>query len=171
METGNISVLDFNQFINPIWQSGKPIEDNEKESASDFDEINTQIKINGDDKPVTEFDPVSNFLQSQVYDITIPKKWEIDGILSPTIICKEETARIVTKLYKNYKIIPLRVSATIEEGTFLKYKDYNSAKELSIEIYNDLDIAAIITQNNRIIRTIDIIDENFEEVIKIFQTK
>lgn len=172
METGNTSVLDANQIITPKWKIVKPVMDDlEEETGSDSIQVTDQIKINGDNKPVVEFNPVTNFLQSQVYAVNIPKKWKLEGILPPTILCKEKSANIIKKLYKDKKIIPVRVNATIEEGLFIKYVDYNTSKELSIEIYNDFDIAALITQNNEIIKTVDIIDENFEEIITIFQTR
>jgi len=103
--------------------------------------------------------------------ITIPERWKTDGVLPPTIECKMKAAKVILLFYKIYKLIPVRTSASIEEGIFITYKNYLTGKDLSIEIYNDLDNAAIITHNKSILKSSNIIDENFDEIIHIFQAK
>ncbi len=110
-------------------------------------------------------------LKSRVYSVNIPDKWRKEGIAAPTIQCKEIAAEQIADLYSIYNIYPERISATIEEGIFVLYKDYYSRKDLSIEIYNDLDIAVMITKGKEIIKSVDILDQSFEDLIKIFHER
>ena len=117
----------------------------------------------------TFIDPILEYLSARVYSIVIPDKWRLEEISAPTIRCKEIGSEIVRKLYKNYSIIPDRVSATVEGGIYLRYEDYRSENSLSIEVYNDLDIAAIVTKKKEILGSFDINDQNVEETIRIFK--
>ncbi|MBF0539756.1 MAG: hypothetical protein HQL03_16055, partial [Nitrospirae bacterium] len=67
------------------------------------------------------------------------------------------------------RIIPERVAATIEEGLFFKYVNNANGNELSIEIYNNLEKAAILTNNEDIKSAIDIKDnKEFDDIIRLF---
>ncbi|MGO9613841.1 MAG: hypothetical protein ACLPX5_12500 [Dissulfurispiraceae bacterium] len=116
----------------------------------------------------TTLDPISIELAQWVHSVSLPKKWSDEGIYPPTIDCKNLTRTIVTKLYENYSLYPVRISASVEEGIFLKYLNHSTKRELDIEIYNDFDIAAIITTDKEIIESLDIADESFEMAYTIF---
>ena len=53
----------------------------------------------------------------------------------------------------------------------LYYKNYDNDNELNIEIYNDLDIAGIITNNKKTIEVFDIYENSFSKIISIFKKK
>lgn len=46
--------------------------------------------------------------------------------------------------------------------------NYDNNNNLSIEIYNDLDIAAILTNGKKILKCVDIDNESFKEIVKLF---
>lgn len=119
----------------------------------------------------TSLDPIEDHLIAKVYSVILPEKWRSEGISPPTIKCKEISSELVLTFYHDYTIIPERISATIEGGIFVKYIDYVSGNCLSIEVYNDLDIVAIITNNKQIVKIIDIDDENIKKTISIFQKR
>ncbi|KJU84490.1 hypothetical protein MBAV_003317 [Candidatus Magnetobacterium bavaricum] len=111
----------------------------------------------------------------QIYDkiksIPFPDKWHLEGISPPTDDCKETTISVIEYIYDCFKIIPIfkRVEVTIEEGIFIKYVNNTNGNELSIEIYNDLEKAAILTNAKEIKLAVDIIENTeFDDIIKAF---
>lgn len=100
----------------------------------------------------------------------ISEEWISEGIHPPTVESKKLAKSVILKLYKDFSIYPIRISATVEEGTFIKYINRINKLELSIEIYNDMDIAAIITKGKEIITSMDILSmSDFIYLINIFQ--
>ena len=119
----------------------------------------------------TGLDRFSEELICWVDSVLLPEKWISEGIHPPTVESKKLAKSIILKLYKDFSIYPIRISATVEEGTFIKYINHINKRELSIEIYNDMDIAAIITKGKEIITSMDIpyiSDEYFSEIFRIF---
>lgn len=108
-------------------------------------------------------------LEYWVSSASLSQKWINEGLYPPTVECKELAKNIASGLYAEYSLYPIRVSATVEEGVFIKYLNHINKKELSIEIYNDLDIAALVTKGKEIIASKDIVDESFSEIYRIFQ--
>ncbi|MBC8548389.1 MAG: hypothetical protein ISR96_08760 [Nitrospira sp.] len=92
-------------------------------------------------------------LRYWVQSVSIPKTWIDSEIQPPTISCKNLAHDIIRKLYESYDMYPMRIDATIEEGVYIKYLNFINKKELSLEVYNDLDIAAIITKDKEILTT------------------
>lgn len=115
------------------------------------------------------YDSVLTHFINSIYTLNFPKKWRTEKIEPPNMYCKVTAEKIVEILYKIHYLIPFRIAPTIEEGIYIKYKNFDNRKILEIEIYNDnLDIAAIITKDKDIIMTIDIENDDFKEIIKIF---
>ena len=154
-----IEKKDFNEYIS-----------SENKDVFDLDFITVNSKSNKMSRYKINqiFDPVNKYISSQVFSLGIPKRWISESIIPPNLDCKKLTERVALQLYKTYLLIPKRIGASIEEGVLLFYQNFNNNNELSIEIYNDLDIAAIITNDNNIISVKDIYDENFSEIISIF---
>ncbi len=105
-----------------------------------------------------------------VDQIILRKRWEVEGIKPPNIFCKNKTKEICISLYDKYDIIPRKVDASIEEGIYVLYLNPRNNKTLEIEIYNDLDVAAIVTDNNinKIISSQDIEQNSFDYIIRHF---
>jgi hypothetical protein len=101
-------------------------------------------------------DPVKKQLTNLIFALQIPEKWKQETISPPTVFCKEIAERVTKSIYSVYRLIPQRISPTIEEGIFISYKNFDNNRSLSIEIYNDSDIAAIVTHEKRIIKVTDI---------------
>jgi len=114
------------------------------------------------------FDPVVKQLKAWIHSLELPQRWRAEGIAPPNYDCKQLAEKVVEALYKDFSLIPLRIAVSIEEGIYLKYKNFDNKKVLEIEIYNDnLDIAAILTENDEIIKSVDIEEENFFEIVKL----
>lgn len=118
-----------------------------------------------------KFNPLVEQLNSWVDSINLPNKWQAEGVHPPTLECRKLAKSVVLQLLKIYQLYPSRISATIEEGAFINYINHVNKHNLSIEVYNDLDIAAIITRDKEIIMSADITNENFKEIIQIFNAR
>jgi len=129
---------------------------------------------NGDDtlKGTTSVDPSDDDLRSRVLSLVLPPRWAKEGVPSPTTRSKRDGSKLVSTLYKQFSLIPTRVSATVEGGVFMSYDDHRTGNTLSIEVYNDLDRAAIVTNGKTPITAADIeSDEHLSKIVLIFQKK
>lgn len=126
-------------------------------------------KLTGKIKIGPKIDPLLTQLAYWISSASLSQKWINEGLYQPTVECKELAKNIVSGLYTKYKLYPIRICGTVEEGVFVKYVNHQNKKELSIEIYNDLDIAALLTKGKEIIASKDIVDESFSEIYRIFQ--
>jgi hypothetical protein len=108
-------------------------------------------------------------LNNWVDSATILKKWEAEGVPPPTSECRRLAKSVVLQLLKEHQLYPSRISATIEEGIFVNYVNHVNNRHLSIEVYNDLDIAAIVNRDKEMIASTDISNEDFSKIIEIFQ--
>ena len=145
---------------------------NDKALLLSIRDLMTQKRKKGD-KPITEngkiFDPVAKQLSGWIHSLELPQKWRNEGIAPPNFECKKLARKVAVALYQDFSLIPIRIALSIEEGIYLKYKNFDNNKVLEIEVYNDnLDIAAILTKNDEIIKSVDIEKENFSEIVKLF---
>lgn len=114
-------------------------------------------------------DPVVKQLNGWIHSLELPQRWRTEGIAPPNDYCKNLTRKVAAALYQKFSLIPIRIALSIEEGIYLKYKNFDNNKVLEVEIYNDnLDIAAILTRNDEIIKSVDIEKEDFSEIVEIF---
>jgi len=125
------------------------------------------------EKPIAEngkvFDPVVKQLSGWIHSLELPQRWRTDGIAPPNYDSKKLAQKVAEALYRDFSLIPIRIAVSIEEGIYLKYKNFDNDKVLEIEVYNDnLDIAAILTKNDEIIKSADIEKEDFSEIVKLF---
>jgi hypothetical protein len=113
-------------------------------------------------------DPVVKQLRAWIHSLELPQSWRSDGIAPPNYDCKQLAEKVAETLYKEFSLIPIRIAVSIEEGIYLKYRNFDNNRVLEIEVYNDdLDIAAILTENDEIIKSVDIERENFFEIVKL----
>lgn len=127
-----------------------------------------EARIENINESIQTIDKLEHQLILWVDSVTLPKRLLSENIAPPTIECKNKAQSIVSKLHKDFSINPLRISASIEEGIFIKYTNHINQRDLSIEIYNDLNVAAIVTKNDETITSRDIYNESFSEIYKIF---
>lgn len=113
-------------------------------------------------------DELEHQLMLRTSAVTLPERLLSEKIAPPTIECKKKAQSIISILYNDFRLHPLRISASIDEGIFIKYSNYSNQKDLSIEIYNDLSVGAIVTKSKEIITSMDIHNESFSELYKIY---
>lgn len=127
-----------------------------------------EVYIGNIEESIQAIDKLKHQLILWVDSVTLPKRLISENIAPPTIECKNKAQSIVLKLYENHRLYPIRISASVEEGVFIKYTNYINQRDLSIEIYNDSDVVAIVTRNDETITSRDINNESFSEIYKIF---
>jgi hypothetical protein len=105
------------------------------------------------------------------YGILFPSEWHDDGIAPPNIAAKNLAKKTIQTLFESYDFIPDKIAATKEEGIFLHYRNYQRTTSLLIEIYNNLEIAALINDDYKkeIIASIEIKTLNFDDVIQPYK--
>ena len=142
------------------------------------DKINERFEVLNDDGtfPVLNNQEMSfntKNLTLKILKAFYPKEWELENIAKPSVSCRQRTADIAINLLKKFELHPDRVRANIEEGITLYYKNYENDKELILEVYNTLEMAALVNKDKKIIRCIDFEkedDANFNETIQLFKS-
>lgn len=80
-----------------------------------------------------------------------PIEWHKEKVNRPNLASKNMAMEVCKSLYDNYSLVPFRISPTKEEGLYIRF-DCSSAsirRSMIIEVYNTLEIAAIITNNDK----------------------
>lgn len=80
-------------------------------------------------------------------DLIFPDRWLSEGIASPNLASKKKSFEICQFIFFQRKIFPSKIASTKEEGIYLSYIADN--KSLIIEVYNNLEVAAIVTNNEK----------------------
>lgn len=120
---------------------------------------------------VVEFrrqNPIIKNLQDRVISTGMPVRWLSEGIEEPNYLCKIKASEVAAKLYREYNFFPERIGASSEGGVMLHYINYINDKTLSIEIDNDLEIAAIVNQYKTILKTDDIFNMDFSDIVRAY---
>lgn len=119
----------------------------------------------------TKDDSVIDRIEQQIFDkLYFPKHWEEENIDQPNQSAKMKSLEICKYLFKEYNLIPSRIAPTKEVGIFLSYENpaQTSDRTLIIEIYNNLEVAALINDNSskKILYSADITDFGFSDAYK-----
>lgn len=91
----------------------------------------------------------------QITRVRLPVKLIAQGIQPPTRECRSLAYKVWEHLYKNYDRLPIRVAASADGGVSLVYENENG-KTLTVEVYNDLEIAALVNQRTDILYSEDV---------------
>ncbi len=116
-------------------------------------------------------DPVRFHIRDKMIDqIRFRKDWEKKKINPPNILSKHLTIEICFHLFDKYELIPQRINASIEGGILITYLNTQNQYTLSVEIYNDLQVAALVNDNNakKIVKSQDITDLTFDGIMRYF---
>jgi hypothetical protein len=119
---------------------------------------------------IEAIDPVIRKTHGQIDSLRISNKWKAESIAPPNVSCKKLAKSVTKNIYENFNNeYPIRIAPTIEEGVFLYYKNFDNKMEMNVEVYNDLDIVAILFKDDQVIKSYDIFNEDFTEVFRSFQ--
>jgi len=103
----------------------------------------------------------------EINDIKTPHHWLHNRIAAPTDACKKLTLEVCNYIFKTYNLLPAMIASTVEEGIYLQFR--KNTKSLVIEIYNDLEIAAIVNDEStkKILGNEDIKNLDFSRMINL----
>lgn len=102
----------------------------------------------------------------QINHATLSQRQLAEGSENPTTECKELAIEVAHIVYSKYSLIPLYASATVEDGVFIAYKNKNI--KLHIEVYNDLDVATVVSNDVDIMGSFNIEELDFDKTVKTF---
>ncbi|MDA1055279.1 MAG: hypothetical protein O3C40_33075 [Planctomycetota bacterium] len=94
---------------------------------------------------------VTKFLESRIEDARVPAHW--DNIASPTAQCRQLCLKIARSIFAQYGFIPFKVVASQQEAILLAYKNPRNDKTMRIEVDNDLDTVAVVSNDQKILAT------------------
>lgn len=114
--------------------------------------------------------PVDSFLATLHRDVAVPEAWRREGVEPPSQPCVEAALGLSRRLFAEYGIIPYKVTASKEGGVYLAYKSPANFNILRIEVDNELDAVAVVSDGNAILASGVLEDDAAEaEVIGVFQ--
>jgi hypothetical protein len=114
--------------------------------------------------------PVDSFLATLHRDVSIPEAWRREGVEPPAGECVESALALSRRLFTAYGIIPYKVTASKEGGVYLAYKSPANSNILRIEVDNELDVVAVVSDGKSILASGVLEDDRAEaEIIGSFQ--
>lgn len=111
---------------------------------------------------------IINNLKAKINSLSVSPRWVAENVDEPNYVCREKTFEIVQYLYNDYQYYPERISPSIEGGIYIHYINYLNHKSLSVEVSNHLEIAALVNKHKNIIKSVDIFNFDFSEIIQIY---
>jgi hypothetical protein len=118
--------------------------------------------------PITA--PVESLLATLHRDLTIPEAWRREGVEAPTEESVGSALRLSQRLFAAYGIIPYKVTASKEGGVYLAYESPANFNILRIEVDNELDVVAVVSDGKAILASGVLEDDATEaEIIRSFQ--
>jgi antitoxin (DNA-binding transcriptional repressor) of toxin-antitoxin stability system len=132
------------------------------------------------DRPIAEFKPAtsaanrgpqirpSDFLQTRIYDARVPERWRDEGVAAPTDDCRRLCLEIAEQLFSKYGLLPSRVVASRQEGIYLEYKLPQGGRTLGIEVDNELDAVAVVSDANGTLASAAFEGDEAEKLIRLF---
>ncbi len=89
--------------------------------------------------------PIDMHLQGLIRHLAMPKSWVDEQAQGPTEDCKRYSFEVVRRLCVTYGIIPYKITVSKEGGVFAAYRNPHNDRILRIEVDNDLDVAAVVS--------------------------
>ena len=114
---------------------------------------------------MAEASPVGQHLRTLIDNLSMPKSWIEEGVEAPTSDCFSYTKRVLTRLFDTYGIIPYKITMSKEGGVFAAYKSPHNKNTLRLEIDNELDVVAVVSDGEVILDSGVLIEDDFEEGI------
>jgi antitoxin (DNA-binding transcriptional repressor) of toxin-antitoxin stability system len=132
------------------------------------------------DQPIAEIKPAdrtlgngprigpADFLKGRVDDARIPLRWRDEGIAEPTEDCRRSCLELTQQLFDKHGMLPSKVVASRQEGIYLEYKSPRGGRTLGIEVDNELDIVAVVSDANQTLSSAAFEGDGAEELLHSF---
>jgi hypothetical protein len=107
--------------------------------------------INFADSSEDELSPVIQHIQSLVSNLSMPEAWRKEGVEEPSEDCIMYAGTILRRLFENYDLIPYKTSVSKDGGIFAAYRSPHNKNILRVEVDNELDAVAVVTDGAEIL--------------------
>jgi hypothetical protein len=112
--------------------------------------------------------PTESHFRNMILQARLPAKLIFEGVAPPTTECRVQAYEIWKCLYKRFALLPVRVSASVECGITLSYHHATNGRILVVEVYNDLEVAASISDRGAILYSEDVKGLDFDNIFLRF---
>lgn len=117
----------------------------------------------------TAVEPVAVYLESLVSNLSVPQSWRLEGIEMPTQDCRTYAGFLLRRLFDSYGLIPYKTSISKEGGVFAAYRGNHNNNILRVELDNDLDAVAVVSDGVSILDSAILdADDNERALVAIF---
>ena len=136
--------------------------------------------ITDHDRPIAEIKPAAEslnggrrvdpmeFLKGRIDDVRVPPRWRDEGVAEPSNDCRNLCLSHSQRLYVSFGLLPSKVVASRQEGIYLEYKLPQGGRTLGIEVDNELDVVAAVSDANGILASAAFEGEDAERLLRIF---
>lgn len=94
---------------------------------------------------------IQSHMQSMLENAKMPNSWVEEGIEEPTDDCKYYTLTLLSRLNVEFGLIPYKVAVSKEGGMFAAYRRVDNGNIMRVEIDNELDAVAVVSDGSRIL--------------------
>lgn len=108
-------------------------------------------RINYSEVGSSDVSLVSNHLEGLVTNLSMPKAWQEEGVEAPSPACHQYSLQVLRRLFDSYGIIPYKITVSKDGGVFAAYKTPQSKNILRIEVDNELDVVAVVSDGDSIL--------------------
>ena len=135
--------------------------------SSDLD-----FELLDDDLPPFHLQLVQRHFKSQLNNLSLPRAWELDGVEQPSPDCLEWSLQVLCRLFDNYGLIPYKIVPSKEGGVFAAYKNPLNANILRVEVDNEFDVVAVVSDGQSVLESGLLEDDDLEQsLIRCFIPK
>ena len=100
--------------------------------------------------------------KSQLDNLSLPPAWTREGTPLPLSDCLEWSLQVLCRLFDNYGLIPYKIMPTKEGGVFAAYKNPLNGNVLRVEVDNELDVVAVVSDGQSILESCLLEDDDME---------
>ena len=113
-------------------------------------------------------DSVDEFLLGRVFDANVPSRWREEGVADPTDDCRRMCLELAEQLFAKHGLLPSKVVASRQEGIYVEYKSSKNGRTLGIEVDNQLDVVAVVSDAKQTFASSVFEGEEAEGLLRVF---
>jgi antitoxin (DNA-binding transcriptional repressor) of toxin-antitoxin stability system len=119
------------------------------------------------DAPLVDPNVVS-FLKTRVNEAKVPLRWRQEGVADPTRECRQSCSNLTEQLFAEHGMLPIKVIASRQEGIYLEYKSPDGERTLGVEVDNDLDVVAAVSDASEVLASAAFEGDGAQQLLRIF---
>lgn len=127
--------------------------------------------VNEKEEANSQLEDFRNALEGQCHQMIeaspFPVDWADEGIQRPSSESKDIAISYIKQILNQIRIMPVRVSNSVEEGVFFRYYKEEEFSTVDIEVYNNGEAAGTLCQQRSVVKAINI--ESFDDIKELFK--